>query len=227
MFTTIINNKKVIRDENHTINIYHKYLPIKEVEYRGDKKHLLMLLTPKCANSTIANLFYNENCGKTVIDNVYAPWKWKQYFVHDKYVDIHDYDNRLSVAVLRDPLNRLVSAFKTFNDYISRCRKTYTIEQFAETVINSYECEDERYHMDRHITSQFKFHNYDDIDLYVNIEDLNDFFAEVGIETQAVNVSKNKVEFPEEYRNKIIELLAKDYEIYNKIQNSEKIYHKL
>lgn len=207
----------------HIQDRYDKYLPIKVLD---DDKTLLMPLIQKCACSTIANLYYNLNISQTEIHDEHTHYMWGKYYVHDKYVNVDDYENRLCVAIIRDPLERLESSYKTFcefghNEYAEK----YPV--FVINTLKSYnEDKESRNKIDRHIASQFSAYDIDKIDLFVQINDLDRFLVKCGINKSTnVNVSKNKFRFSKEDKNTILNLLHEDYLIYNQIlSNKNKLF---
>lgn len=225
MFPRLIHNQFLIVDEYVIKNDdklneknYNRYLPIKVLE---NDKTLIMPLITKCANTTIANLYVNLNITETNLRRNDNKNFWSLYYIHDKYVNINNYENKLCVAVIRDPLERIKSAYRTccnFNHFI------YDVDFYYDMVCASLEKykEGKFDNIDRHINSQFTQYDIENIDLFVHINDLDRFFAKHDITTEPLNVSREKIKFNNE--DKLLELLKEDYHIYNNIINSDKMF---
>lgn len=113
MYIRPIDNQFLIvnhYDEERSKKFYNRYLPIKTLE---NGKILIMSLVTKCANTTIANLYVNLNITKTRLNRNSNKNFWNLYSMCGRYININDYENRLCVAVIRDPLERIKSAYRT------------------------------------------------------------------------------------------------------------------
>lgn len=132
----------------------------------------------------------------------------------DFIINPKEYKDFKKVAVIRDPIDRIISAYTT----IGKNKKFY---DYLDDVIDTLKNVEPKY-IDRHITNQFLFYDYKDVDLFVPIEKLNDYLKSIDIEKLEVNQS-NVVHFiNEETKSKLLEVLKEDYKIYNDILKSDK-----
>ena len=156
------------------------------------------IVTPiisKCACSTLAALANNYS-----IDDVYKPIIWGGI----KRYSINDVKSYTKFAVIRNPLERIESAYNTIGNKMS-------VSDYIDSVVETLSTLD-NIEIDRHIASQFIFYNIDDIDIFVPIEKLNDYLKSIGINPIKINCSKSPIKINDARLNN---LLKQDFEIYN------------
>lgn len=171
---------------------------------------------PKCACSTTAlqTLHYNglisvEDCEKEKYKHIHK--------LHSKAREVNhnvDFNSLIKVQIIRDPLERFISAYHTLN--------------YSDTNWNCFLYEKAKDIMkdDRHFAPQYLYSKHPDI--YVYIKDYEKFCAEHGIEYLPANIN-NKPEYlnfkiTENDKEYIKELYYKDYDFLEHIKNTGKIW---
>lgn len=116
----------------------------------------------------------------------------------------------IKVAVIRDPLERIESAYNTIGFDM-------TIEQYVDCCCWSLEHLPHLY-IDRHISSQFIQTDFNLINKIVPMEKLNDYLVSIGINnTRRINCAKERIKINDQRLNN---LLVADYKKYNFYKNS-------
>lgn len=135
-----------------------------------------------------------------------------------KIFNLNKYKDFKKVAVIRDPIQRIISAYNTIGRNID-------FNLYIKNVIDTFK-KYELYNIDRHITSQFIQYDYQNVDLFIPIKKLNKYLNTIDIENIIINKSNfNNLIIPEENRIELLELLKNDYKIYNSILNSNKCFN--
>lgn len=93
------------------------------------------------------------------------------------------------------------------------------MDTYINDVIYSLENRDD--YINRHIYSQFLTYDLDLIQTFVPIERLDDYLKTLGITTERANVTKSPIKINDEHLNAVLKI---DFEIYNKILNSDLLY---
>lgn len=195
-----------------------------------NKKSLITFLVPKNANSTLANIyfknFHNTFCyEKDTIEE----FNWCKFFVENKFVNLDDIQDKIVFVVIRDPLERIISAYKQ----IGR-EKHLQFDTYIDIVSNSLDLYFKNdpcvlNNINRHILPQFRQYDLNCIDIFVNINDLDTFLEEYGITFKPkINITTNKIN-TEQYKysiDKLKKILKPEYDTYNEIINSEKYYRR-
>lgn len=178
-------------------------------------KRIKTPLVPKCGCSTLLltalkdnNIDYSEIKDYS---NELPPHLWIKK--NRILIAPEEYSQYKAIAVIRDPIKRLESAYNTigngmvYDDYIS-----YLIKELSYS--------DNKY-IDPHIRSQFSFYKEKDIDLFIELRDLDRYFGSIGIPVLHANISHSSFKIKD---NKLLNLLDEDYQIYNAILNSDKLF---
>ena len=124
-----------------------------------------------------------------------------------------DLSNYKKVAVVRNPLDRICSAYNTIGNNMPR-------EDYVNEVIcalSNYDAND----INRHIASQFAQYDTNLIDEFIPIEYLDEYLHLIDIGAERVNVSRHPFKIDNERLN---ELLEGDFKMYNEILNGDKCY---
>lgn len=196
---------------------YNKFIVLSE------KYKIATPIVSKCGCSSLMAVamensgmhYYNED-----IYDAFRSWgvQGQLDIKSDKYKNI--VDELKYVAVIRDPIKRVISAYKTIGT------KSASPNDFIENVIYGLENNADR--LDRHILSQFKQYDMSKIDMFVNIDDLDFFLNNIKdndkIEIKRVNCSVRHIKPTKEQETKLNFLLKEDIETYNSILKSDKIY---
>ena len=134
-----------------------------------------------------------------------------------KVFDLNKYKDFKKVAVIRDPLQRIISAYNTIGRNID-------FNLYIKNVINTFK-NNELTNINRHITSQFIQYDYKNIDLFIPIEKLNKYLNTLDIKDIIVNKSTfTNLTIQEQDKMQLLELLKDDYKIYNDILKSNKCF---
>lgn len=134
-----------------------------------------------------------------------------------------EHKSYLKVAVWRDPVERLVSAYKyfilerTFNQYMYMCNlyQDCSFERFLSFVEFELGKANPLW-QDEHIRRQSDFYTSADVDCIVPLSKLNRFLAERGVDMPEEKANATSVRFElkdEKQIAKIKELYRLDYEI--------------
>lgn len=194
-------------------------------------KNLIMPCVSKCASSTIVNVFHKLN-GRTYKTHEAFYYNWNRFFNFHKYIrenriSIDEVENRWFVAVIRDPIKKLISAYHTLS-YINQYRWNFSPEEYINMINQVYDkyAETNVFYIDRHLNNQFLFYEHDKVDTFVQIEDLDKFFASIGIDDiKRYNAFHTDLDAELFKKNdKLMKHLEKEYEIYNSILESDKLY---
>ena len=194
---------------NELERFYNKIIPISE------EKKIVTPIISKCACSTlfkIALLSKGKDCVTGKYESLNGWWGYlKKMLIDNKH--LADYK---IVAVVRNPLDRICSAYNTVGnnmpvqDYVKKV--IYTLENF------------EPCHIDRHIASQFEQYNLSMVNKFIPIEYLDKYLHSIGIDIERINVSKSPLKID---NDRLRELLNNDFRIYNEILNSDKCFKPL
>jgi hypothetical protein len=128
------------------------------------------------------------------------------------------------VCIIRDPLKRLISAYKT-KAFIKSNKLSFN--QFLLNVNNTFN--GSKISINQHIQTQSEHFNFEDVDIFVYAHDYEKFCKENNI--NFIKVNKNP---DEEYQHKIIlsdddyklvkKIYASDYDMIQKVKQSGKLY---
>lgn len=196
--------------------------------YQISDKHVICEI-PKCGCSTVVlqSLCYNE--GKNISE--YSCCKYKH--LNDVFASIwsiikgyslnesHLTKNQQAIALYRDPIERYISAWGTrhsgrFNDDFYQNLIAIKNNIYTDT------------HIDHHYTPQSMFYNFENIDIFIKLEDYQKFCDEYNIPWLMVNknISEEykKIQVTEEEKEMIKDIYKDDYILLDKIQKSNKIY---
>lgn len=188
----------------------------------GDKE-IAMHLISKCGCSSI---FYNSMCIHNIATDEQQVFEYKHLSawhnddVCNAIIKYTKEDNKYYVGVIRDPLERIKSAYYTLTTFFKLEMST---QQYVTYLIEALE--QDEYIINRHVLLQFRQYDYKETDLFVHINDLNRYFSSINIENCYINKSIpsfKKIEF--DIDTKLLSLLEKDYDIYNDILNSDKLF---
>lgn len=183
---------------------YNKFILI------SAQKNIVTPIISKNACSTlfrIALIKAGRSCVIDKYDRLGGLWGFQNSIL------VRDLANCKKVAVVRNPLDRICSAYNTVGydipkeDFINKV--IYTLENF------------ELRDIDRHITSQFVQYDLSLIDEFIPIEYLDEYLHSIGIDAERVNVSKSSIKIDNE---RLIDLLSDDFKIYNEILNGSKCF---
>lgn len=174
------------------------------------------IITPIISKNACSTLFKialldatGKECYKNKYDNLCIEWLQLDSLL----VKEEDLVNYKKVAVIRNPLDRICSAYNTIGN---GCNKEEFINKVINTLENFTTCD-----IDRHIASQFAQYDLQLIDEFIPIEYLDEYLYSIGIKTDRINVSR----YTFNTNNKrLIELLNNDFKIYNEILNSDKCF---
>ncbi len=173
------------------------------------------IATPIISKNACSSLFkialnrtgYECHCDK--YDNLIKWWGKRKYLlIKEEYLV-----NYKKVAVIRNPLDRICSAYNTIGNNMPR-------EDYINEVIgtlSNYDTND----INRHIASQFSQYDMNLIDEFIPIEYLDEYLHSNHIRVERVNVSKHTFKIDNERLN---ELLSEDFKIYNEILNGDKCF---
>lgn len=186
-------------------------------------KQLVMPVVSKCASSTLTNLYHKINNRHYDKSNL-LQYDWNKFFSFSNYmeqnrINIDKLENRLFVAVIRDPIERLISSFRTVSHihYLN-----ISMYQYIDMINYTYKhCL--KYSIDRHINNQFLYYEYNKVDMFVRIKDLDKFLGTLGFtDITKYNVNNIKVDIELFKRNTtLMKNLEPEYEIYNSIINDK------
>lgn len=126
------------------------------------------------------------------------------------------------VCIIRDPLERILSAFKTKD-----CNTNPNFDGFLFDVVKSFE--NEPAFIDQHILSQSNHFSFDDVDIFVYSSDYGKFCEKYNIPFIKLNQNPNKnyqseIILTDKQKNTISLLYKDDYEMIEKIKQSGKLY---
>lgn len=182
------------------------------------------LYTPLISKNACSTLFYSLIWSKNDIkyknlqqyDTLSGLWYKRQKYIIN---DISILESQNCFAVIRDPLDRIASAYKT----LSYTELGMTIDIYVNNVLDAFKLAEDSKYIDRHIASQFIQYNSELINEYVKIEDLSTFLCSKNIEYMTINKSKHQIDLSN-YKPELLPYLESDYEIYNNIINSKQLY---
>lgn len=123
------------------------------------------------------------------------------------------------VALYRDPLERFISAFRTYNQFSSKKKSVQEVLKLLEEGLDK---------LDQHFYPQSIFYNPDNIDLFVELKDYEKFCEKNNIEWLMVNKTSKTaqpINLTEKEVNKIKSLYQSDYDLIDKIKASGKIWN--
>lgn len=129
-----------------------------------------------------------------------------------------DSSNKKRLIIFRDPKERLFSAWKNqFNNY--------SFDEFVTNVYNTFQKCDTN-NIDQHINLQCNYYNFDDIDVFVDLNDYPKFCIEHNIPWIALNQTtyKEKPSIPPHLEKLIEDIYKEDYKLIEKIKTSNKIW---
>lgn len=140
-----------------------------------------------------------------------------------KYM-IKEKDNSLLyVCIIRDPIERLLSAYETklfiiensFDEFLSNVK--YTFDNCMSHEIN------------QHIHLQSAHFDFNDVDIFIYISDYEKFCNENNIPVIKLNQNpdkdyQSKIKLTDEHISTIKDLYKEDYEMIEKIKNSGKLF---
>lgn len=138
---------------------------------------------------------------------------------------IKEKDNSLVyVCIIRDPIERLLSAYKTkqfviensFDEFLSNVKYTFNNCLLHE--------------IDQHIHLQSAHFDFNDVDVFVYLSDYEKFCNEHNISFIKLNQNpdkkyQTKIELTDEHISIIKDIYKDDYEMIEKIKNSGKLYN--
>lgn len=143
------------------------------------------------------------------------------FYLNEKEIKTENKDNKL-IVIFRDPIKRYLSALHTESSFF-----------YGETINNSLN-EIENFIkkggglMDQHFFPQSCFFNFDDVDIFVNLENYTQFCGENNIPWIMANknISKNylNLSVTDEQKEKIKLIYESDYEMIEKINKSNKLW---
>lgn len=128
------------------------------------------------------------------------------------------------VCIIRDPLERFISAYKTktfindnnlsFNDFLLNVKQTFN------------EC---KTNINQHIQTQNKHFDFEDVDIFVYACDYERFCKENNINFIKLNQNEDKsyqdkIILTEEHISIVKELYKEDYDMIEKIKHTGKLY---
>ena len=131
-------------------------------------------------------------------------------------------DKEKVCVIYRDPVKRYLSAWQTW------CAMFYNIPLFNHIELIR-DCLNKQME-DEHYVPQHKFFNFDNVDIFIKLEDYPDFCRENNIPWIMANKNVNSdymnFKVSESICDKIKALYKDDYDIINKIINSNKLYER-
>lgn len=186
---------------------YNNFILISE-----NKKAVTPIISKNACSTLvrIALLEAGKECNVDKYDRLGSLWTYRNRLL----VKNDDLVNYKKFAVIRNPLDRICSAYNTVGNNL------YT-EDYVNKVINTLENFNPN-DINRHITSQFVQYDLSLIDEFVPIEYLDEYLRSIGIDdVKKVNVSKSSIKIDNE---RLMELLSNDFKIYNEILNGNKCF---
>ena len=192
--------------KNEIQRYYNKFIVISE-----PKK----IATPIISKNACSSLFkialvragYECYCDK--YGNIIKWWGKRDSLL----IKEEDLPNYKKVAVVRNPLDRICSAYNTIGNNMPR-------EDYVNEVIcalSNYDAND----INRHIASQFAQYDTNLIDEFIPIEYLDEYLHLIDIGAERINVSRYPFKIDNE---RLDELLEGDFKMYNEILNGDKCY---
>lgn len=185
--------------------VYNKLVVLSE------EQKIATYLVSKNANSTLYNKALQNKGYVThfaVNQHMNIWWRYLPTCLLDKEKE----DDYQKVVVIREPLDRIESAFHTIGGS--------SIESYIDKVIYSlknFRQED----LDRHIMSQFIQYDISKVNKFIPIQYLDKYLNSIGLDLQKVNVGKTHIKIE---NDELIELLQPQINLYNYIFNSNKCY---
>lgn len=196
------------------------YVSFNEVKYYYNKFIVLSeqkkLATPIISKNACSTLFKvgllekGIQCDSIRYENLDS-WWWLLPRLLIKEENLLNYK---IVAVIRNPLDRISSAYNTIGNNISK-------EDYIDNVIHTLENFKEE-DIDRHITSQFIQYDLSLIDMFIPIEYLDEYLHLINIDIERVNISKSPFKINNE---RLLNLLDNDFKIYNDILKGNKCFN--
>lgn len=159
----------------------------------NENTHIIGTIVEKCCTSTLIKAYFNSHNIKS---------KATDYTVHSEFfnmgkrmlTDVSSIENKLVFKVIRNPVDRWLSAWKSiaadfdYNEYVYSFKKSIKYVPIEG--------------LDRHLLPQFYYKEQDDnVDIYVWHEDLDDFLAQYGIIAEHINANpreNTEYEIPQE-----------------------------
>lgn len=197
--------------------IYNEYNNYNKYVILSKEKKIITPIISKNACSTLAKLVLLNNNINISLDKYSAlnDYYWKQ--LHKHTISINNLNDEYKiVSVIRDPIDRIISAYNTIgrnisvNDYLNKVIYTFN---------NYYD-----YNINRHIASQFIQYDINKTNLFIPINKLDDYLKTIDITIDRINCSKSEITID---RNKLLPYMYKDYILYNHIINSDKCYNNI
>lgn len=194
-----------------TLYTLHQYI---EIPTAKDNITWYTPIVSKCACSTMLKMVI-ENLGLDVNRGKYDSLKGEWRLLSDIKLKTEDFkENHKTFAVIRDPLERIESAYTTIGGNMS-------VDEYVENILLAFG-HLHKLLINRHIVSQFLFYDVSKIDVFVPIEKLDEWFEYIGANNNgSINCSRQKIKIDDE---RLMEYLKEDYEIYNLILSSDKMF---
>lgn len=214
------------RKKNENVDEYHRYLEIAfDKEYQ---KPMIMPIVSKCACSTLCALYqyrksnFNINSLDSQTHFYFFKQRSKLWNIKPTWINKNTKNNYFVCAVIRDPLERLASAYNTLTAVYQQ-RYKFTIEEYIESLVRTFQ-HVEPMVINKHVQSQFYQYNINLVDMFVRIEDLDMFLRRYFKEDLNIrfNCSRSKITLPKDER--LMKILERDFEIYEHIINGDRIY---
>ena len=139
--------------------------------------------------------------------------------------DLKKNKNEKIIFIFRDPIQRFLSSFKT--DFIG---KNMVFKNFLFMVIHNFFIhKNQLKNIDIHYRPQYTFVDFNDIDIFIELNDYENFCKENNIPFIKLNQNpdknyKQKIILTEKQKSLIKKIYEKDYEMIDKIKKSGKLY---
>lgn len=141
-----------------------------------------------------------------------------------RYIINKKVNSLVHVCIIRDPIERLLSAYKT---------KRFVIEKSFDEFLLNVKYTFDNCPMDKinqHIHLQSAHFDFNDVDIFVYLSDYEKFCNEHDISFIKLNQNpdknyQTKIELTDEHISMIKDIYKEDYEMIEKIKNSGKLYN--
>lgn len=185
---------------------------------------MICLEIPRCGCTTLKTLAYRHKYNQDYSSDIPVHY----FFGYEENETIKPWyyreKDRIKFCVVRDPVERSISTYKTFTKISDRWNlKNPSFKKWINFVSENLKKE----RQDVHIRRQIDFFEERDIDYIVKLEDLNSFLENFGYINIPQKLASSKgpktnIKIKKKYKNKLKKIYEDDYNIFK----SEKIWRK-
>lgn len=152
------------------------------------------------------------------ISNKHAITVMKDFFTKSSNYKVDPkIDLRKKVALFRDPIERVKSAYRNLFNNFNIVEFTMNVEATLSQLSSD--------EVEHHINLQCNHYDFDDVDIFVELKDYPKFCEENNIPWIQLNQSNSKnVVMPSWCEDILIKTYAKDYELIKNIKQSGKLW---